>query len=112
MIFRFKIWQNIKSVWPIYKTEFGTLLTLALVTALIKSGQSSENWILMATSFVLSILVTYAWIKYSLSLIVKHYPENQHEKSRLPWATLHGLNDPSPNAIDSRTTLEIGAGKW
>lgn len=71
MIFRFKIWQNIKSVWPIYKTEFGTLLTLALVTALIKSGQSSENWILMAISFVLSILVTYAWIKYSLSLIDK-----------------------------------------
>ncbi len=68
MKFKFKIWQNIKSVWPVYKVEFGTLLTLALITALIKAGQSSEELILVGASYVVSILVTYAWIKYSLSL--------------------------------------------
>ena len=72
MKFTFKIGQKIKETWPIYKANFSTILILIAITIVTKFiGSDSHNWGLVIVSYVISILISYIWIRFILGLIDK-----------------------------------------
>lgn len=71
MVFKFKIWNSIKQTWPVYKANFGVLLLLTAITAVVNAF-SQENGVVGTTlSYLVSFLLIFVWIKYTLSLIDK-----------------------------------------
>ena len=71
MVFKFKIWDHIKQSWPIYKAHFSILLLLSAVTIIIKSTGADSDLIWTLISYIVGFLLTFIWIKYSLSLVDK-----------------------------------------
>lgn len=71
MQFTFKIGDKIKEAWPLYRAHFSTLLLLMVVTMVTQFIGSNRSWVLIIISYVVSILVSYIWIRFILSLIDK-----------------------------------------
>jgi uncharacterized membrane protein len=76
MQFTFKIGSKIKEVWPIYKKHFSMFLLLTVATMVVQfigsnNNNNDKNWILIVISYILSILLSYIWINFVLSLIDK-----------------------------------------
>jgi membrane-anchored glycerophosphoryl diester phosphodiesterase (GDPDase) len=72
MQFKFKIWDKIKEVWPLYKLHFGTFVLLMLISGVVQViGGSKEHVILSILSSIVSLIVFYVWVRFVLSLIDK-----------------------------------------
>lgn len=71
MQFTFKIGSKIKEAWPIYKGNFSTFLLLMVITMVVKYVGSKDNWVLMIMSYVVSLLLAFIWIRFTLGLIDK-----------------------------------------
>lgn len=71
MIFKFKIWDSIKQSWPIYKENFGVLILLTAVTAIVNAFSQENGFGPAVLSFAISFLLVFVWIKYTLCLIDK-----------------------------------------
>jgi len=83
MQFTFKIGAKIKEAWPIYKENFGTLLLLTVITAIVKIIGSSDNWTLIILSFIVGLLLSYIWIRFILDLVDKK-ESNPFSKKAIP----------------------------
>lgn len=71
MQFTFKIGDKIKEAWPICKAHFSVFLLLLVVTMIDNVIGLNHNWVLVVISYVISILLSYIWIRFILSLIDK-----------------------------------------
>jgi hypothetical protein len=80
-MFKFKVWNSIKQLWPIYKANFGLLTLLTAITVIVTAVGENDKWIRSVLSYLVSFLLTYVWIKYSLSLIDRKEYSFFHKKS-------------------------------
>lgn len=71
MKFTFKIGEKIKAAWPIYKIHFSTflLLMLAMFAVNFLGNNKLHSYILMTISYILSIFLSYLWIRFAMSLV-------------------------------------------
>jgi uncharacterized membrane protein len=86
MKFTFKIWDKIKEAWPLYKEHFGTLLVMMIITIVAQLIGVKDNFVLMIISFVVSLFVSYIWIRLVLNLVDKK-SFNLFSKEALPSLT-------------------------
>lgn len=82
-MFKFKIWDHIKQAWPIYKKNFGVLFLLSAVTVIISSMGSEDRLGVWPLASLVIFLLTFVWIKYSLSLVDAN-PYDFFTKKTLP----------------------------
>ncbi|MFA6251095.1 MAG: glycerophosphoryl diester phosphodiesterase membrane domain-containing protein [Candidatus Paceibacterota bacterium] len=69
MKFTFKIWSKIKEAWPLYKGHLGTLLIMMMLTMVAQFIGIKDHAILIVLSFIVSLLVSYIWIRLVLNLV-------------------------------------------
>ncbi len=82
-MFKFKIWDHIEKAWPIYKKNFGVLFLLSAVTVIISSMSTQDHWVTGILYYLVVSLLTFIWIKYSLSLVDAN-PHDFFTKKTLP----------------------------
>lgn len=83
MEFTFKIWASIKEFWPLYKKHFWSLFLMMIITMVVQFVGDKDNFPLMLVSFIVSLLISYIWIRFILNLIDKK-DSNLFSKDVLP----------------------------
>lgn len=83
MKFEFKIWARVKEFWPLYKRHFWPLFLMMAITMIVQFFGGKDNFVLMFIAFVLSLLISYIWIRFVLNLIDKK-DFNPFSKEALP----------------------------
>jgi hypothetical protein len=74
MTFTFKVWENIKKAWGLYKENFSQMMILTLIMLAIQFiskslSKDNSNSLLVFILVIVSILVSYIWIRSTLSLL-------------------------------------------
>lgn len=74
MSFTFKVGESIKKAWILYKENFNQIMILALIMLAIQIlsqsvSRNSNNLLFTLIIIIISIFLSYLWIKSSLSLI-------------------------------------------
>lgn len=73
MKFTFNIDLKIKEAWALYKEHLKSFLLLVLVTFFVSSlsGNDNQNTLLVVLIYIVSILISYIWIRATIELIDK-----------------------------------------
>lgn len=86
MQFTFKIGSKIKEAWPIYKDNLVNLLLMTVVVLVVSMMSSKDSWIISLLSYIVSTLVFYVWLRFTIALIEKK-KFNPFSKEALPSIT-------------------------
>lgn len=74
MPFTFKVWDKIKEAWSLYKENFSQMMILTLIMLAIQLisqsiSKNNHNSLLVFILVIVSIFVSYIWIRSVLSLL-------------------------------------------
>jgi len=72
MKFTFKIGEKIKGAWVLYKENYKAILVLVMITGLMQFiGYDNKNILISLILAVISLVLSYTWIRLSLNLVDK-----------------------------------------
>lgn len=71
MEFKFSVGDKIKEAWPLYKENFGMFILMVIISFVTQSLGNEKHLFLAFVSFIVSILVSYVWIRSIINLVDK-----------------------------------------